>query len=182
MGGTVPRLPVSTPAIFTPALKASIIVGFQHREKNPIRLLYPTQMIERGQSEVREVAGSTAILIDLKTVVTVRAPAGAMATCHIILIGDGNKIAGQTQSKMRVANRFHFGEKAIQYRISLVMGYQPVGNGDAVDPEKIIIMQLAIRTAPAGKNTGSRVVKGLEIRRFQFFRGNAIAALAGGVV
>src|ERR1035437_10728607 len=55
-------------------------------------------------------------------------------------------------------------------------------NGNAVDPRKIIVVKLAIRTAPTGQNSRGRIVERFEIGRLQFVSGGAITELVIGVI
>ena len=120
-------------------------------------------MVESRKRKIGKTARGTTILINLETIGAVRAPAGPVTANDIVLIGDRDQISGKAETKMCITYLFHLCQQMIHDRIGLVPGHQSVINGNAVDPEKVVVMQLAVRAAAASQKSGGRIEKSPEI-------------------
>src|SRR5579864_6528787 len=105
-------------------------------------LLFP-QMVECGDGEIGKTRGGSAVLVLLKAVAAIFSRGAAPARIEVNIVGssDGDKIPGQAEREVAVADAIHLAQDTIHELSCEVTIDQPVAHRDPIHKAKVVVMQ-----------------------------------------
>ncbi len=135
------------------------------RKEDLVGAVAPTHPVEGGDREIREAGGRPSVLVDLEAIEVVLPQAAPPPRLQVGIVPAGHRdqVARDPHPEPRVADLGHLAPDPVHDPCGPVLRYEPVEDGGRVHEREVIVVQLAVRTAPPSQDPGRRVEEGPEV-------------------